>query len=282
MIDKNFFSKHRSGTLLVGYVLFCFFSLGLSTRTIILKPKELGLSFFSIFQEGISSVSTFLSETVNSVRTLSELKREHAAALDRLKGYERIEKDHETLLEENRQLKDILKFSNDVDFQNIPAKIIGKDPQNYHATLTVNKGKADGVKKDMPVVAVQNGRQGLVGKVVEVGINSSMIQPLFDSSAFIAARLLSSRYEGLVNGTDGDSVVMRYVKRYARSNIRYGDIVITSGVKSLYPSDIYIGTVKMIHARDYDTSLELEIEPIIDFARLEYVFILYSEKGSKK
>ena len=281
MFSKNFFSKHKSIVLFFFYILFSFFSLGLSTKTIILQPKEIGLSIFAVFQEGISSMSMFFSETVNSIKTLSELKQDYSAALERLKNYERIEKDYETIIEENRQLKEILKFSHDLEYQNIPAKIIGKDPQNYHATLTVNKGRLNGVKKDMPVVAVQNGRQGLVGKVVQVGINSSLIQPLYDSSAFIAARLFSSRYEGLVNGTDSETIVMRYVKRYARSNIRYGDIVITSGVKSLYPPDIYIGTVKMIHARDYDTSLELEIEPIIDFARLEYIYILQEVRGSR-
>jgi rod shape-determining protein MreC len=93
----------------------------------------------------------------------------------------------------------------------------------------------------------------------------------------VGARLLTSHYEGLVNGSGDESVTMKYVKRYARSNIRYGDIVVTSGMKSLYPSGIFIGAVKAIHAREYDTSLELELEPVIDFSRLEYVFVLKGE-----
>jgi rod shape-determining protein MreC len=277
MVGRNFFAKYKSGTLLGIYVLFSFFSLALSTKSITLKPKEIGLSFFSIFQQGGSAIGTFFAETVTSIRTLGELKQDYAAALEKLKQYERIEKDFHGLTEENRQLKEVLGFSQGLEYKNIPAKIIGKDPQNYHATLTVNKGSLAGVRKNMPVIAIQGGKQGLVGKIAQAGLNASIIQPLYDPTAFVAARLLTSRYEGLVSGSGDESVKMRYVKRYARSNIRYGDIVVTSGMKSLYPSGIVIGTIKAILARDYDTSLELEIEPIIDFNRLEYLYILAVE-----
>jgi rod shape-determining protein MreC len=135
----------------------------------------------------------------------------------------------------------------------------------------------------MTVVGIQRGHQGLVGKVLSVGLNSCMVQPLYDPSAFVAARLLSSRYEGLVNGSGDENIKMRYVKRYARSEIRFGDTVVTSGLgASLFPEGIEIGTVKSISARTYDTSLELGIEPIIDFSRLEYVYILTAKKDGSR
>jgi len=274
MVGKKLFTKHKSGSLLGIYVFFSITALAFSGTAISIRPKQVGLSLFAIFQQAGTSTGRFFSETFNSIRELGDLKEEYSAALERLKHYETIEKDVKALEDENLRLKEVLQFSRESQFQNIPAQIIGKDPQNYHATITINKGSLAGVRKNMPVVAIQSGRQGLIGKIAEVGLNASIIQPLYDPNAFVAARLMTSRYEGLVNGSGEDSVTMRYVKRYARSNIRFGDMVVTSGLKSLYPPDILIGTVKTIHARDYDTSLELEIEPIIDFARLEYVYIL--------
>lgn len=274
MVGKKLFTRHKSGSLLGVYVLFCIIALGFSGSNVIIRPKQLGLSLFAIFQQGGTSIGRFFSETFNSIRELGDLKMEYSAALERLKHFETIEKDIKALEDENLRLKEVLQFSRDSRFQNIPAQIIGKDPQNYHSTITINKGSLSGIRKNMPVVAIQGGRQGLIGKVAAVGLNASLIQPLYDPNAFVAARLLSSRYEGLVNGSGEDSVTMRYVKKYARPNIRFGDIVVTSGMTSLYPPDIYIGTVKTIHARDYDTSLELDIEPIIDFAKLEHVYIL--------
>ncbi|MDR1626116.1 MAG: rod shape-determining protein MreC [Spirochaetia bacterium] len=275
MLGKKFIAKHKPGALLVLYVFVCFVCITFTSTTFVLKPRQLGLSFFSLFQGGISSIGSFIAETFDSVRVLGELRGEYEAALERLRRYEQIEKDILILKDENRRLSEVLSFSRAAAYENIPAKIIGKDPQNFHATIVVNRGSLSGVSKDMTVVGIQGGHQGLVGKVLSVGLNSALVQPLYDPNAFVAARLLSSRYEGLVNGSGEETIKMRYVKRYARSEIRFGDTVITSGLgTSLFPEGIEIGTVKTISARTYDTSLELDIEPIIDFSRLEYVYIL--------
>ena len=275
MLGQRFIEKYRAGSLFVLYIFVSIVCIAFSSKTFVQGPKELGLSLFAVFQGGVSSVGGFVAETFNSVRVLRELKAEHASALERLQRYEQIEKDISILRDENTRLNEVLSFSAVSPFKNIPAKIIGKDPQNYHSTLVINRGSLSGIKKNMIVVGSRAGEQGLVGKIITVGLSSSMVQPVYDPNSFVAARLLSSRHEGLVNGSGEGTVRMRYVKRYARPEIRYGDIVVSSGMESsLYPGGIEIGTVKKITARSYDTSLELEIEPLIDFSRLEYVYVL--------
>ncbi len=67
---------------------------------------------------------------------------------------------------------------------------------------------------------------------------------------------------------------MRYVKKLAKDSIEYGDLVVTAGLGGLYPKGVNIGRIRDIRVRGYETSLVLEIEPVIDFGRLEYVFII--------
>jgi rod shape-determining protein MreC len=177
MIFKNLLAKHRATALFGVYMMFCLISLGLSSSRLILRPKEIGLSIFALGQEGIMGVGAFFSGTVTSIRTLGELKSDYAAALDRLKHFERIEKQYQILEEENTRLKEVLQFSQGMEFKNIPAKIIGKDPQNYHSTITINKGSLSGIEKNMPVVAMQNGRQGLVGKIAGTGFKLRRYSP---------------------------------------------------------------------------------------------------------
>jgi rod shape-determining protein MreC len=100
--------------------------------------------------------------------------------------------------------------------------------------------------------------------------------PIFDYQCFISSRLDTSRYEGLVNGQGSyDSpLVMKYVKKRARDEIKIGDLVVTSGENYTYPKNVPIGFVSKTSGQDYETSLTLEIEPLIDFSRLENVFIL--------
>jgi rod shape-determining protein MreC len=91
-----------------------------------------------------------------------------------------------------------------------------------------------------------------------------------------------SRYEGLAMGSGSDELplVVQYVKKRAREEIQFGDLVITSGLQSLYPPGIKVGRVSKFGFLIILTSMELEIEPIIDFSRLEFVFIHQPENES--
>ena len=79
-------------------------------------------------------------------------------------------------------------------------------------------------------------------------------------------------------GDSENHLIMNYVKKTALTQINIDDRVITSGMQSLYPGGISIGIVKSITSREYNTSLEIEVFPTIDFGKLEYVFVLTEEK----
>ena len=70
---------------------------------------------------------------------------------------------------------------------------------------------------------------------------------------------------------------MSYVKKASLGEVHSGDLIVTAGIDSLYPADLLIGRVKGITTREYQTSLDIELEPVLDFSRLEYLNILRSE-----
>jgi rod shape-determining protein MreC len=126
------------------------------------------------------------------------------------------------------------------------------------------------------VVAFQDGIEGLVGRVVDVGHGSSIVVPLYDSTSFVAARLAKARHEGLIsgNGSANEPLVMRYVKKRAKEEVQFGDLVVTTGFESVYPPDIAIGRVNRVRVLEYQSSIEIDLDPILDFSRLEYVFVI--------
>ncbi len=245
-----------------------------------LKPSEIGLSIVSVFQKSFTYTAGFFSGTVNSISELKRVKSEYNKLIEKIAAYESLEKNFREIERENGELKKQLGFMQNTEIEKIPAVIIGSDPGNIFNTLIIDKGTKDGIVKDMPVVAFYEGFQGLVGRVVETGYSSSKVLPLYDKSFYAASRLQNLRYEGLVNGSGNSKtrIFMSYVNKSGKERISYGDIVITSGMKSVYPKGIYIGRVRSISAREYETSLQLEIEPTVDFSRLEYVFILKQDK----
>jgi rod shape-determining protein MreC len=108
--------------------------------------------------------------------------------------------------------------------------------------------------------------------------------PVYDLSFYVSARLSDSRYEGLVEGQGNPeaSLLMRSIPKRAREEINYGDLIVTSGIGGVYPPGITIGRVSNILYQEYETSMSVEMDPSIDFSRLEYVFVIELETKAEE
>jgi rod shape-determining protein MreC len=73
---------------------------------------------------------------------------------------------------------------------------------------------------------------------------------------------------------------MRFIRRRAGDEIQFGDMVISSGMGRLYPADINIGRVTRVLVHESENTIDVELEPSIDFSRLEYVFVIMVEKNN--
>lgn len=248
----------------------------ISTNSLSGVPEQIGLSIMSFVQKGLNSTSSLAQNTITSITELRKLQESHKMLLDRLEAFGNFEREFSELKRENERLKEQLGYSITSAHTYISAKIIAKDPENIYTSFVLNKGAIHGVKKNNAVVAYQNGSEGLVGRVIEVAHSSCIVTPIFDSSTYVAVKLERSRYDGLAlgQGNADRPLIVKYIKKRAIDEIQYGDLVVTSGMQSLYPTGIGVGRVSKVSNRDYLTSLELEIEPTLDFGKLEYVFIV--------
>ena len=173
-------------------------------------------------------------------------------------------------------MKELLGFADTIAYKNIPAQITGFDPDNLYSGIIINRGAKHGVRKNMPVLAFQGSNVGLVGKIVQTGRNSSMVMPIYDYQRYVAASVQTTKHRGLVNGQGAADLplIMRYVQKRAKDEITVGDKILASGENNLFPKDSPIGIITGIKVHDYETYLELTVQPIIDFFRLDYVFVL--------
>jgi rod shape-determining protein MreC len=257
-------------------MLFSFSLLLFSTRSSVLNFKDMGLSIFSGVRGGVYDFSSLVSRIALSVRELADLRREYAELLEQVARYERLERSAAEIGQENIRLREQLSFARTLRYRYIPVEITGRDPDNLFSALVINKGRYSGVTNDMAVIAWQNGTQALVGKVIQAGTLESLIMPLYDAKSFISARFAVSRYDGIVEGQGSpDSPLrMRYIPKRAREEISQGDMIVSSGMGGVYPPGINIGRVNGINFHEYEISMEVELEPLIDFSRLEYVFVI--------
>jgi rod shape-determining protein MreC len=262
-------------SLVIVSVLLLMFSGG----NFIFHFKNAGLSLFSGVRGGIYELSSAVSRTVLSVKELADLRKEHTELLKQLERYEELERSNAEIYQENIRLREQLGFAQTLRYRRIPAQISGRDPNNLFSAVVINKGSFAGVSRDMTVVAWQNGTQALVGKVIQIGAFESLIMPVFDNNALVSSRLSVMRYEGIVEGQGNQDapLLMRFVPKRAQDEINIGDIVVSSGMGGVYPAEINIGRVNRIYSPEYGTTLEIEVLPMIDFSRLEYVYVIERE-----
>ncbi|MBP3366983.1 MAG: rod shape-determining protein MreC [Treponema sp.] len=275
----------KSAEILLAFlVLFSGILLGFSGGGFVVNFNRAGFAVVSTLQKGAGIVIGSAAKAVTSVKDIAVLKKEYAELLDKLKDYEYMQRNNTEIRKENERLKEQLQFASEIEYRNIPAQIIGRDPDNLYSGITISKGARSGIKKGFPVIAVQNGNVGIVGKVVTVGIGTSLVMPVYDTKCNVSARIQNTRDIGIAcgNGSYDSPLNLLYIRKRVMDDFNHGDIVVTSGENDNYMKDIPIGRISKITVLDYDSSLSIELEPVIDFLRLETVLVVDQKNANDR
>ncbi len=154
----------------------------------------------------------------------------------------------------------------------------------YVTEITLNRGSASGIEAGMPVVTPS----GLVGVVVEVGVGHCRVSTLLDTSVSVGAVTTRASENGLCEGdyayVHEGRAILRGLPEEA--DVTVDDIVVTSGMGSVYPYGIPIGRVAEVKANAFVRTTEAVIVPFTDFSDLTQVVILtdyvhYTESSSE-
>lgn len=273
---KTPFPFNISEALLILLVLISGVMLSLSSGGFLLDFGKIGFSVMTSMQKGVSAVSNGIGGVFESIHDMAGMKKEYQELKEKLQDYEYLQRSNAQIRKENERLKEQLDFSKNLNYKNIPARIIGHDPDSLYSGITIDKGARSGIKKGMPVIAIQNGNIGVVGKIVTVGIGTSLVMPVYDSKCNISARVETSRDLGITRGSGFVDLPMRmeYIRKTSLGELHEGDLVVTSGENGNYVSDVPVGRISKISVMSYDSSLDIEVEPVIDFARLENILVV--------
>lgn len=169
----------------------------------------------------------------------------------------------------------VLNLAERLPFDSIVAEVIGFDASSWFRTITVNRGSANGVELNAPVIAPG----GLVGRVVAVGPKVAQVQLLSDRDCAVGALLVRTRARGIVSGAEDAELDMKYVSNL--DDVVIGDLVVTSGMDGLYPKGLAVGRVSSV-LNGPRLFKRITIEPAARLDRLEEVFIYASESARQE
>ena len=205
-----------------------------------------------------------------SIKSLDEknqaLIEENETLKEQLQNAELLEK-------ENERLRDYLDMKNKYpSFKMEEGMVISHSSGNYITNFTLNRGTLHGIAPNMPVVT----KDGIVGYVVEVGLNWCMVSTLIETATSVGAYIPRSEVVGIVSGDysmrQEGTCKIGYID--AAADVQVGDTVYSSGTGSVYPADLKIGTVTSIEVDEYNRTLVATVTPAVDFSSLQWVMII--------
>src|SRR6266508_611781 len=231
---------------------------------------EGALSVVGALQGAVSRVSRPIGNFFTGLAHVGSLRAEN----DRLKA--QLREAHVKAAESTtkdrrlRELPQLLKMKEQLSLRRtVTATVIGVSVSNFEWTVNLDKGSADRIKVDMPVIS----GDGLVGHVVTVAPHVSVVQLIIDPDSAVAGRLSSSGETGLVIGQRNHPLTMDLVNPNA--NVAANEQVVTAGYQGgLYPPEIPIGFVSHIYTRPGSLTKTIELTPAGDFSALEVVLVV--------
>ena len=171
--------------------------------------------------------------------------------------------------EENARLRRLLVLRDRLPLATVAGEVIGREAGGWVRSLTVNRGRGDGIAQQTPVIVPD----GLVGRVVQVHRGAAVIQLLNDPASTVGAVVQRTRTAGLVEGDAGGTVRFKFMARDGAS-VAPGDLVVTSGLGTLFPKGLPVGRVVKIEDKGSALFHFAVLAPAVDFSRVEEVLLV--------
>ncbi len=160
---------------------------------------------------------------------------------------------------ENAQLRALNKVTLAPRFDYITAQVIGNSGGAFTQSITINAGRAQGVR---PGTVVMDGTAA-IGRVVALGENAARVVLVTDASSRIPAVLQPGDIRALLIGDNTGKPKLQFLSKPGR--VVKGQRVLTSNHGGIFPKGLPLGTV--------DSLLDnvVQVTPSADFRQLEFV-----------
>lgn len=203
---------------------------------------------------------------------------------------------HQTLLEENRQLKD-MQLQSRVQLQKLDilekenerlrqllsatpkttedhliAEIIAVDVDPYRHFIVLNKGSKDRVYKGQPIIDAH----GVMGQVIYVNAMTSTAMLITDVSHAIPVQIDRTGLRSVAFGTgQTDYLDLRHIPHNA--DIRVGDKLISSGLGERFPRNYPVAVITNIDRNTGETFVGVRAEPLAQLDTSREVLLVWTQ-----
>lgn len=152
----------------------------------------------------------------------------------------------------------------------LPARVVGNTITLQNNFITLERGSLQGVQVGMSVISPQ----GVVGVVLFVSNNYSIVMSVLNRNSRISAMLKKDKNAGSVEWTGENPSVLTLKNITKGAKVYIGDTVLTSSYSANFPSQIMIGTVLEKNADPASNFYTLKVKASTNFSSLQYVYVV--------
>lgn len=202
--------------------------------------------------------------------------------------YFNLKKTNDQLVLENQRLRNLLKedfnlpdtsikaITDSVKIDSIelyrkyfyyPAKVINNSVTAQNNYITISRGTAQGLTKDMPVISPS----GIVGTIVNVSKNMATVMSLLHRNSRTSASLLKTGETGSVEWEGKDPQALTFKNIPKSVQVKVGDSVVTSRYSS-FPAGELIGVISKIEDQKETNFYLLTVKPATNFYNVQFVY----------
>lgn len=233
---------------------------------------------FQPFKEGLTEVSTYIGTRAENMRQVRDVLSENSALRAQIAE---LSQENDQLVEDRfelMELRDLFELNEEYKgYDKIGARIIGKDPGNWYSVFVIDKGKNDGIKEGMNVIA----GAGLVGIVTKTGDTWAQVRSIIDDDSNVSGRMLNTSDNLIVYGSlesmENGTIEFGQLSD-PDDEVNVGDKIVTSNISDRYLPGIAIGFISSIKKDPNNLTKSGTLTPSVDFEHIDVVLVITQMK----
>ena len=274
---ESFLSRYRNPLILLGVVLAQLLLIAVQVRRPVKgtdgRQTRLARYWAVSLISPVERVFLFTGHGVGHIwHGYVDLRHVRAQNLQLQAELDRIRLEEASLAEDARQngrLQKLFAFQQHYVSKTVAAHVIGTSGTDLARVLYLDKGSADGLRTDMPVITPD----GVVGKLRDVFPHTSQLLEINDPTSGLGVILTETRLRGILRGTTSGQTEI--IDILPDERIRSGEPLVTSGGDQIYPRGLPVGTVeRVINDPARNPYVAILVRPAVNLSRLDEVLVI--------
>lgn len=223
----------------------------------------------------VSAPFNFVQDKLDEMAEKNNLYEKYKELQNKEDQVDSVIAQNENLQNEVNKLKETLDLNTILsDKVYLNATVVSRNIGYWYDEVTIDKGSKNGIEKGMAVVTPD----GLIGQITKVSNYSSTVKLLSNENMSdkisVKIKVGDDYVYGLISMYDSKTNTYTVEGISENVDIEKGADVVTTGMGTIFPSGLMVGTAQKVTTDNFDLSKVVEVKASVNFDDLDYVTVL--------